>query len=173
MLFRSGDDVYKILNDSPWSKPAKPSFSNGKDQLASGQAGNSPTEGTLTNNPQLPAVARGRTGGGYSNSSSTTYTSGQGATGEKASKPVNLPTVVTIQWQSALPVQLAAAKKADEHADLSKIKPDYKNYVIALIGLPLSTVGGRAASIDSDQTIDRQESEQIENRLIGDRKSVV
>jgi hypothetical protein len=61
-------------------------------------------------------------------------------------------------------VQIAAAKKADPNADLSKLKP-LDNYVIAVIGLPMRALGGRAASIDSDQTTDEEETKNLENRL--------
>jgi hypothetical protein len=107
---------------------------------------------------------RGYGGGSYGGS--RTYGSQTQGGGSRGSTPSSSqgPTEVTIQWQSALPVQIAAAKKIAENADLSTIKP-LDNYVVAVIGLPMRALGGRAASVDSDQTTDEEETKNLENRL--------
>ncbi len=168
-------DVYQILNNSPWSKTVKTSVNNAKDandQLGSQSPAGSgaPNGGTWGNSGQMPGAGgmgrRGYGSGGYGNSGGT-YGSGRngGSTQSKPSSGGNQgPTEVTIQWQSALPVQIAAAKKAVENADVSNIKP-LDNYVIAVIGLPMRALGGRAASVDSDQTTDEEEAKNIEGRL--------
>ncbi len=65
---------------------------------------------------------------------------------------------VTIQWQSALPVRLAAAKDAGEDASGVASQPS-KEYVIAVIGLPAVDVDGRTGGLD------QQETERFEKRL--------
>lgn len=166
----NGEDVYQILNNSPWSKTVKTTVNNAKDpndQLGSTQSGGSSSP--TWNNSQMPGMGTGRRGyggGGYGNN--RTYSgSSTGNSKSSPSSPSQGPTEVTIQWQSALPVQIAAAKKAagdNVNVDLSTIKP-LDNYVVAVIGLPIRALGGRAASVDSDQTTDEEEAKNIENRL--------
>jgi hypothetical protein len=68
---------------------------------------------------------------------------------------------VTVQWQSARVVQYAAAKKAGDPIDPASFKP-LDDYVIAVIGLPITAVGGPAASADSANTISQDEQARIE-----------
>jgi hypothetical protein len=163
----TSDDVYQVLNNSPWSKTVKTTVVNPKDP--NGQIGDQtpggtpPNGGTWGNSGQMPGMGGGgRRGMG----GSRTYGSGTGGgnTGRNPSPSSQGPTEVTIQWQSALPVQIAAAKKIADNVDLSTIKP-LDNYVVAVIGLPMRALGGRAASVDSDQTTDEQETKNIENQL--------
>ncbi len=161
----SSNDVYQILNNSPWSKIVKTSFTNAKDSgdPLSSQSPTGSTPPPPTTGGSLPGT--GRRGGGYGGSSSRTYSSGDSSKSSKSEPSYSQgPTEVTIQWQSALPVQIAAAKKADTSADISNIKP-LDNYVIAVIGLPMRAIGGRAASVDSDQTTDEEEAKSLEDRL--------
>jgi hypothetical protein len=171
----NSDDVYQILNNSPWSKTVKTSVTNAKDpndQLG-GQSspGSSPNGGgNWGNSGQMPGMGSGRRGGGYGGGgygNSRTY-GGTSTGNNKPSSPSSQgPTEVTIQWQSALPVQIAAAKKAagdNVNVDLSTIKP-LDEYVVAVIGLPMRALGGRAASVDSDQTTDEEEAKNIDNQL--------
>lgn len=160
----NSNDVYLILNNSPWTKTVKTTVASPKDQLADQSDSGSPppNRGTWSNSGQMPGMGRR---GGYGG---RTY---GGNTGTGTSKPSTSsgpgPTEVTIQWQSAIPVQIAAAKKAagdGVKADLSGIKP-LDSYVIAVIGMPMRALGGRAASIDSDQTTDEEEAKNIEARL--------
>jgi hypothetical protein len=164
----TSDDVYQILNNSPWSKTVKTTVTNPKDQLGGDQpsAGNtSPNPGTWGNSGQMPGMGgMGRRGmGGYGNSGTYGGRSSNGGT-NRGNTSSQGATEVTIQWQSALPVQIATAKKADVNSDFSKIKPD-NEYVVAVIGLPVRAIGGRAASVDSDQTTDEEEAKNLENRL--------
>jgi len=165
----TGNDIYQILNNSPWSKIVKTTVTNAKDPAGqlSDQTPGGGTAPPPPNTGQLPGVGRRGYGGGGYGSSSRTYSSGH-TNGSSQSNTTSSsgqgPTEVTIQWQSALPVQIAAAKKVDENADLSTIKP-LDNYVVAVIGLPIRAIGGRAASVDSDQTTDEEETKNLENRL--------
>ena len=161
----NGNEVYQILNNSPWSKTVKTSFTNEKDPNDALGGQNS-----IPSAPPPPSYGGGGgygRRGGYGNNSRT-YSSGGSNSSTKGNSPApNGPTEVTIQWQSALPVQIAAAKKAAGDGvkiDLSGIHP-LDSYVVAVIGLPVRALGGRAASVDSDQTTDEQEAHEIEERL--------
>ena len=158
----TGEDVYTILNKSPWSKTVKTSVASAKDQIGGDQ---SPVSTTPNTAPMPGMSRRGYGGGTYS---AGTY-SGRSGNVSKPSSSSQGATEVTIQWQSAIPVQYAAAKKAADGTtpDFSKVKPQ-DNYVIAVIGLPIRAIGGRAASVDNDQTIDPDEMNALENRLLAD-----
>lgn len=159
----NSDDVYKILHDSPWSKTVKTTFVNAKDpddKLGNQSSGGSTPPPPNTGNYGGAGGRRGGYGGG-----SRTYSSNSGGSSSRGNQPVAQgPTEVTIQWQSALPVQIAAARKDDMTADISGVKP-LDNYVVGVIGLPIRALGGRAASTDSDPTTDEEEAKQIEDRL--------
>jgi hypothetical protein len=166
----NSNDVYQILNNSPWSKTVKTTVTNAKDpndQLGSQSSGSTPPVGNAGQMPGMGGTGRrgGYGGGGYGNS--RTYSGSSTGNNKPETPSTQGPTEVTIQWQSALPVQIAAAKKAagdNVNVDLSTIKP-LDNYIVAVIGLPMRALGGRAASVDSDQTTDEEEAKTIENRL--------
>jgi len=163
----NSNDVYQILNNSPWSKTVKTTVASSKDQLGdqSGGGAASPNGGTWGNSGQMPGTGGMGRRGGYSGN--RTYGGTPSGTTKPDTSSRQGPTEVTIQWQSALPVQIAAAKKAagdNVNVDLTNIKP-LDNYVIAVIGLPMRALGGRAASVDSDQTTDEEEVKNIEERL--------
>lgn len=158
----TSNDVYQILNNSPWSKTVKTQIANAKD--ANDALGSQSSGGSTPPPPNTAAYGGGGRRGGYG-ASSRTYSSGGGGNQSKAPSPSSQgPTEVTIQWQSALPVQIAAAKKVANDADISNLK-SLDNYVVAVIGLPIRALGGRAASVDSDQTIDPDEEKSLEDRL--------
>jgi hypothetical protein len=172
----TSDDVYQILNNSPWSKSVKTTVTNARDP--NDQLGNeSPHQtappnggGTWGNSGQMPGMGGAGRRGGYGNGgygNGGYGTGGYGGRSAGSGRPnanSDAGTQVTIQWQSALPVQIAAAKKADPNADITNINP-VDEYVIAVIGLPVRALGGRAASIDTDQTTDEDESKALEARL--------
>lgn len=64
-------------------------------------------------------------------------------------------TTVTVQWQSALPVRLAEAKKDGGAVDPSGIKP-LDEYIIAVIGLPTSRIASQWSSGGSENPDDAQ-----------------
>lgn len=172
----SSDDVYQILNNSPWSKTVKTTVANARDpndQIGdqSPAGGSSPAGGgTWGNSGQMPGMGGmgrrggygggGYGGGGYGGGGYGGRSSG----GSRPNSSGDAGAQVTVQWQSALPVQIAAAKKTDPNADISNIKP-LDDYVVAVIGLPMRALGARAASVDSDQTTDEEQAKAIESRL--------
>ncbi len=169
----TSDEIYRVLHDSPWTKSAKVNFSSGSPsalgrETPASNGGNS--NGNWGNNGQMPGTMGGRRGmGGMGgNSSSGTYGSGGGRSSstipDSPGSERSHPTDVTVQWQSALPVQLAEAKKGGAGPDSASVKPA-DDYVIAVIGLPAIAVGGRAASVDSDSTINGEEEQRMASRV--------
>ena len=159
----TSNDVYRILNNSPWSKPSKIKVS---DQSLNGfgdqtsQGGNN-TSGTWGNSGQMPTGGMGRRGmggGGYGGT-------GRGSGGSRpSSTPKSQPVEVTVQWQSALPVRLAAAKKSGSGDDEASVKsPD--EYAIAVIGLPMRYIGGHSASADSGDTNSSDDDRRLADHL--------
>jgi len=105
----------------------------------------------------------GRRGMGGGGRSQRTYSSGSGGNGN-ASGGRSGPTEVTIQWQSALVVRMAAAKRAGDSVDPASFKP-LDEYVIAVIGLPITAVGGPAASADANNTLTAEEEQRVEEHV--------
>ncbi len=164
----SSDDVYRILNNSPWSKPSKIKVSDqgsgGYGEQQQPPQGGSNPNGTWGNGGQMPPGMgggmgrRGMGGGGYGGS-------GRGGGGSRpSSTPKSQPAEVTVQWQSALPVRLAAAKKSGASVDVASLKP-LDEYVIAVIGLPMRYIGGRSASSDSAETNSSDDDRHLEDHL--------
>jgi hypothetical protein len=153
------NDVYQILHNSPWTKPVKVNSSAASaGSLNQGSTpGNTSSNGNWGNNNSVPNGAPGAMGRRGMGRSQRTYNSGSGSSNGSSRSPSS---EVEIQWQSALPVQIAAAKKDKADADVSSLK-GMNEYVIALIGLPDTAIGGRAASIDSDTTLNAE----IEQRM--------
>ncbi len=161
----TSDDVYRILNNSPWSKPSKIKVSGQSsgglgDQTSQGTNNSS---GTWGNSGQMPpgmggGLGRRGVGGGYGGG-------GRGTGGSRPnSTPKSQPVEVTVQWQSALPVRLAAAKKSGSSADMASLKPS-DDYVIAVIGLPMRYIGGRSASSDSAETNSSDDDQRLADHL--------
>lgn len=157
----SSDDVYAILHNSPWTRTVKLKISND----SSGALGNQTPDSGTPNDAPIPSNMGGvnRRGMGAGRSSGT-YSSGSGK--NTPSVPKTGPTEVTIQWQSALVVRMAAARNAGGTVDSASFKPS-DEYVIGVIGLPITAIGGRAASADSDSTISGQEEQRIEEHVKG------
>jgi hypothetical protein len=150
----NSDDVYRILHDSAWTKTTKLKHS---DKGPSDDTGPSnPGAGNAAPMPQ-------RMGGTGRRGMTRVASSGSGSN-RPASSPTSGPAVVTIQWQSALPVRLAAAKNAGESPNTASMKAG-DDYVVAVIGLPLEYFGGRAASIDSDNTTDDAQAQRVQDDL--------
>ena len=151
----TGPEVYQILNNSPWSKTLKMNVpSETPDSLGNQSAGN-----TASNAGAMPpgAGGMGRRGMGAGRSQRTYNSGGSGNTSNARSGP----TEVTIQWQSALVVRMAAVKKAGDSVDVASFKP-LDEYVIAVIGLPITAVGGPAASADNNNTLTSEEEQRVE-----------
>jgi hypothetical protein len=152
----TGRDVFLILNNSPWSKKLK--ITPSSEGLA-GLTDQGANTGSSSSAPMPPSTGgmghRGGMGGGRSRG---TYGSGGGRNTSSTSKPG--PTEVTVQCQSAIVVRMAATKNAGETVDVGSYKP-LDEYVIAVIGLPITAVGGGAASADSDSSSNQANQERV------------
>lgn len=159
----TSSDVYRILNNSAWSKTTKIKVSDeGLTGLGTQapQDGNN-TSGTWSNSGQMPTRMggtgrRGMGGGSYGGGS-------RGSGNRPSNTPNSQPAQVTVQWQSALPVRLATAKKSGSNDEASLNTPD--EYVIAVIGLPMRYIGGRSASADSGDTNSSDDDRRLADRL--------
>ncbi len=157
----SGSDAYRILHNSPWTKTVKVSHSERNPFSNTGpDAGNSPNNTGVGSMPRMGGMGRRGMGGGGTYGGST---SGRGSK-PPASDSTSSSAQVTVQWQSALPVRLAAAKNAGEDPSASASQPS-NEYIVAVIGLPLVDIGGRAANADSSPTTDQEETERLQDRL--------
>lgn len=136
------EDVYRILNDSPWAKPvrvvgmrtARPSEASqgsGDGTWGEGVPGGT---GTGRGGWIVPGAAAGRRG---------------------FPRPDDGPTV-TVRWASALPVRLAEAKSSGSSADAAALTP-MDRYVIAVVGMPKSGFAPRGSGRDSDADLDDKE----------------
>jgi hypothetical protein len=152
----TGRDVFLILNNSPWSKKLKIKPSSGGLAGLTDQGANT---GPGSNAPMPPSTGgMGRQGGMGGSRSHGTYSSGGSRNTSSTSNPG--PTEVTVQWQSALVVRMAATKNAGETVDVGSYKP-LDEYVIAIIGLPITVVGGGAASADSGNSSRQANQERV------------
>jgi hypothetical protein len=142
----TSEDVYQILNNSPWSKSVTVVVARGIGNEQNGGNGGTWGEGVPGGGvPGRGSMGRlpGGMGGGGMGSGRGRYPSSQGPT-------------VTVQWASALPVRLAEAKLAGSAADAAAMKP-LNQYVIAVIGFPKSgfehqgPMGGSDENVDDDK----------------------
>jgi hypothetical protein len=139
------EDVYQILNNSPWSKSANVSVARGSGYGEQGP-GNAGNGGTWGSGGQMPGSMgrRGGMGGG-----------GMGRDrGNGGYPPAEQPNTVIVQWESALPVRLASAKTSGGVADPAAMKP-LNEYTIAVVGLPTSRlVSERSTGSSGDDADD-------------------
>jgi len=150
----SGVEVHQILNNSAWSKTLKMNFYDNGPGIGSKTTGNGP-------NNSAPVGMAGRRNGMGGGRSGGTYSSAGGKPPGDSKSPAE---EVTIQWQSSLVIRLAMAKKAGESTDPAAFKP-LDDYVVALIGMPMTAVGGRGASTDSESTLTAEEEQRIQERV--------
>ena len=136
------EDVYKLLNNSPWSKSVR-----------------------------VTGVAQsGRTPGGMGRGGLGGMGGGMGGMGGGMGRrrsgypPAEQSTEVIVQWQSALPVRLAEARQDSGSADAAAMKP-LREYVIAVLGLPTSRLLAKGPSGDSgsDDTDDANIAERLKS----------
>lgn len=159
----TGPEIFRILNNSPWAKTSKVNVWGGSsDSFANQNTGNTASNA----NTVPPGAGMGRRGGMGGGRAQTTYTSGRGGGASSGGGASAAPTDVTIQWQSALVVRMAAAKKNGDNAEPASFNP-LDEYVIAVIGLPITAVGGPAASADASNTVTAEEEQRVENRVKG------
>jgi hypothetical protein len=129
----TGEDVYQILNNSPWSKSVRVTMAQ-----AAGAGGSGGRNGGTWGEGVPGGGGMGRMGGGMGGGGM-----GRGRGGYPQTQQQE--TAVTVQWSSALPVRLAEAKLNGGAADAAAMKP-LNEYVIAVIGLPKSGLEPHAST---------------------------
>lgn len=135
----TSEDVYQILNNSPWSKSVTTVTTRRYGQ--NGGGGGTWGEG-------VPGGGMGRMGGGWGGMGGGM---GRGRGGQQRQQQQG-PTV-TVQWASALPVRLAQSKLDGNGAAPADTKP-VNEYVIAVIGFPKTGFEPRNGSSDPNGPID-------------------
>lgn len=134
----TSEDVYQILNSSPWARSVKVSVARTAEYgREPGGRGNGGVWGEGM--PGGGGMGRGGIGGGGM---------GRGRRGGAYPGADQSPTV-TVQWASAMPVRLAEAKLGGGTVDAAAMKPA-DEYVIAVVGLPKSGLGARNSNSDND-----------------------
>jgi hypothetical protein len=138
----TSDEVYQILNSSPWSKAVAVTIARGASY------GSQTPGGGGTWGEGSPA---GGGGGGMGRGG------GMGGGGMGRSRagypPADQQSTVTVQWASALPVRLAEAKSTGAAADPAAMKP-MNEIVIAVVGLPKSGFVPQEPTNGSDNDAD-------------------
>lgn len=141
----TSEDVYQILNNSPWSRPVKVTVAARGGGYGDPGPGNGGGGGTWGEG--VPGGGMGRGGGGW----------GGGGMGGRRNRgglpPAEQSNPVTVQWQSALPVRLAEAKMSGGTVDPATIKP-LNEYVIAVVGLPKSGFGSQRSTSGGEDSDD-------------------
>ena len=151
----TGPEVFQILHNSPWTKTLKIDIpAPGQDSF-----GNQSAPARVNNTPPPGAGGMGRRGMGGNRQQ--TYSSGGGGGGNPNANVRTGPTEVTVQWQSAVVVRMAAAKKNGDSAAPAQLKP-LDEYVVAVIGLPITAIGGPAASADQNNTLSGDQEQRLE-----------
>ncbi|MGA8026049.1 MAG: hypothetical protein WB992_02820, partial [Bryobacteraceae bacterium] len=134
----TSEDVYQILNSSPWSKSVTVTVTRGSG-YSSENPGSGGNGGTWSEG--MPGGGMGR-GGGMGGGGMGG--GGMGRRGRGNAPAAQGPTV-TVQWASAMPVRLAESKSTGSAVDPAAIKP-LDEYVVAVIGLPKSGFGSRGST---------------------------
>jgi hypothetical protein len=144
----NGEDVYQIMNNSPWSKPARVSITtaNGYGQ----GTGNSGSGGPWDDSAPVPGGGGMGRGGGMGTGGIGGMGGGMGRR-RGGGYPTEQSTTVTVQWESALPVRLAEAKTNGSTPNPASLKP-LNEYVIAVIGLPKSGLMPQGSTTTSSST---------------------
>lgn len=132
----TSEDVYQILNSSPWSRSVKVSVA--RTAGYGNQGGSGGNGGVWGEGMPGGGMGRGGMGGG-----------GMGRGRRGSGYPQEPEQTVTVQWESALPVRLAEEKMSGHTLDVAAMKP-MDEYLIAVIGLPKSGFQSRNANGDSD-----------------------
>jgi hypothetical protein len=142
----TSEDVYQILNNSPWSKSVDVNVAARGGGYGDQTPANGGNAGTWGNPGQMPGGGIGR-GGGLGGG-------GMGGRGRNGGyPPAEQPTAVTVQWESALPVRLAETKLSGAAVDTTAMKP-LNEYAIAVIGLPKSGFGSQGSTSTSGDDSD-------------------
>ncbi len=140
----TADDAHQVMTDSPWVKTTTPTMErSANDRQPRGVGGNRGGRGGGINiggiGIGLPGIGGiGRRGGGYPGGG---YPGGGGGYpggnypnggGNRGGRAESAPPMLTLRWESALPVREAELKDRDVDAPTV----DENHYAIAVVGVP-------------------------------------
>jgi len=174
----NGEEINKILNDSPWAKRTKVTFDRSAtgDQGRSGRSGG-PTWGGRGGGIGFPG------GGGMGGARRGGMGGGPG--GQRRQEGQNIPPVeVVMRWETAVPVREALARHPDtiqledaqaDRAKETKTPADANSYVIALIGLRLPERRARRSDRNDDDRDSQtnQDSDRLRDRLMSSARLAI
>jgi hypothetical protein len=148
----TSEDVYQVLNNSPWAKSVRIVVSRGSGYGADQNPNSRGGGGTWGEGVPGAGGGMGRGGGGLGGSGGGWGGGGMGR--QRGGYPTSeQQPSATVQWASALPVRLAEAKASGAPADPANLKP-LDHYVIAVVGLPKSGFGLQEAGSPTDNDPD-------------------
>jgi len=150
----TADDAHMVMTDSPWVKTTTPSMDRPADsQRRSGGGGRGSRGGGIGIGGVgigLPG-GMGRRGGGYpgggypgGGNSGGGYPGGSGNDGGRT-EPAT-PPMLTLRWESALPIREAELKSRDVDAPTV----DENHYAIAVLGVPRNMLKADTRAMEND-----------------------
>jgi hypothetical protein len=147
----SDDEVKEVLTDSPWSKPVAPQIIRSTNNQRGGRGGmGGPRIGIGGGGIGMGGGGMGRRGGGGGGR----RRDDDGNNPESSSRT---PQVVTVRWESALPIQEAELKVHNASAPTM----DESKYAIAVAGLPSRTASLSESTLKSNVSLKRDEKKNI------------
>jgi len=145
----SSEEVYKVLNDSPWAK--QKNVTGGE----SGQSQRRSSSGQGRGGGMGGGGGRGGNGGNYPDDSPR----GGGM------RSMN----VVVRWESALPIQQVLLRQRGRDPEESKTpESNEKNYVIAVLGfrMPSQRDGEDLDSLDRDRDSASKDNDRLRSRFL-------
>jgi hypothetical protein len=159
------DEIYKVLNDSPWAKVV--TVTPQQSGAGQGRGGGMGRRGGGLGGGGYPGGGYpGGGGGGYPGGGGGGYPSGGGSRGESMN--------VTLRWETALPVRHALLRQGANSADEAKNAADesQKYYVISVFGFRMPGQRSRQSASDStypsdsSQTRTSQSNDSLRSQLL-------
>jgi hypothetical protein len=171
----SSEEVYKVLNDSPWAK---------QKNVTGGESGQSQRRSSSGQGRGGGMGGGGGRGGigfpggggglGYPGSGGGYPGGGRGGNGgnypDDSSRGGRLPSMnVVVRWESALPIQHALLRQRGRDPEESKTpESNEKNYVIAVLGfrVPSQRDGEDLDSLDRDRDSASKDNDRLRSRFL-------
>jgi hypothetical protein len=146
------DDAHQIMTDSPWVKTTTPTMegrANDSQRRGSNGGGGRRSGGIGIGGVGIgiPGIGgMGRPGGGYPGGGSTRGNPGGGYPDDGRRTDPATPPMLTLRWESALPVRAAELRGRDVDAPTV----DENHYAIAVIGVPRNMLKADTRAMESD-----------------------
>jgi hypothetical protein len=167
----SSEEVYKVLNDSPWAKQKNITggeSGQGQRRSSSGQGrgggmgggGGRGGIGFPGGGGGLGYPGGGYPGGGRRNGGN--YPDDSPRDGDRQSMNV------VVRWESALPIQHALIRQRGHEPRIEAPETNEKNYVVAVLGfrVPAQRDGEDPDSLDRDRSSASQDNDRLRSRFL-------